>query len=180
MNDFVEQCRREWRRLGVPDPLAHEMAAELAADLRDAEADGVSADDLLGSSALDPRSFAASWAAERGIVPVQPDRGKPRRRPLALTAFTVVAAITLIVSALLLLAGQPKVSLFASSAPRPDGRAPSAGSVVPPGLSRHVVASAPASAAVEWILLFFAIVALGFAAWLWSSWIRSRPPTAAA
>jgi hypothetical protein len=30
MSDFVEQCRREWRRLGVPDPLAEEMAADLA------------------------------------------------------------------------------------------------------------------------------------------------------
>jgi hypothetical protein len=27
MNEFVEQCRREWRRLGVADPLAGEMAA---------------------------------------------------------------------------------------------------------------------------------------------------------
>ena len=30
MTDFVEQCRLEWRRLGVPDALAEEMAAELA------------------------------------------------------------------------------------------------------------------------------------------------------
>jgi hypothetical protein len=30
------------------------------------------------------------------------------------------------------------------------------------------------------MLLFLAIVALGFAAWLWSSWARSRAPTAPA
>ena len=30
MSDFVEQCRQEWKRLGVPDPLAEEMAAALA------------------------------------------------------------------------------------------------------------------------------------------------------
>jgi hypothetical protein len=30
------------------------------------------------------------------------------------------------------------------------------------------------------MLLFFAIVALGFAAWLWSRWSRSQPPTAPA
>jgi hypothetical protein len=82
MSDFVEQCRREWRRLGVPDPLAEEMAADLASDLSEAEADGVSAEELLGSSAFDPRSFAASWAAERGIIPAAPSPGKARRRPL--------------------------------------------------------------------------------------------------
>src|SRR5262245_8507637 len=81
MSDFVEQCRREWERLGVPDPLAEEMAADLASDLGEAEAEGVSVEELLGSSAFDPRAFAASWAAERGIIPVPPTRGT-RRRPL--------------------------------------------------------------------------------------------------
>ena len=37
MSDFVEQCRNEWRRLGVADPLADEMAEDLATDLREAE-----------------------------------------------------------------------------------------------------------------------------------------------
>ena len=37
MSDFVEQCRREWKRLGVPDPLAEEMATDLATDLGEAE-----------------------------------------------------------------------------------------------------------------------------------------------
>src|SRR5215470_19451002 len=103
MSDFVEQCRREWRRLGVPDPLAEEMAADLASDLGEAEAEGVSAEELLGSSVFDPRSFAASWAAERGIIPERPSRGKARRRPLALVAFTALAAITAFVAGLLLL-----------------------------------------------------------------------------
>ena len=43
MSEFVEQCRREWKRLGVADPLAEEMAADLASDLEEAEAEGVSA-----------------------------------------------------------------------------------------------------------------------------------------
>src|SRR5215510_7281479 len=77
MSDFVEQCRREWRRLGVPDSLADEMAADLASDLGEAEAEGVSAEELLGSG--DARSFAASWATERGIIPVPPGRGNARR-----------------------------------------------------------------------------------------------------
>ena len=113
MSDFVEQCRLEWRRLGVPDSLADEMAAELAADLTEAEAEGVSAEEFLGSSASEPRAFAASWAAERGIIPAAPSRGNVRRRPLVLVAFTALAAIVLIVSALLLLSGQPKAALVA-------------------------------------------------------------------
>jgi hypothetical protein len=53
---------------------------------------------------------------------------------------------------------------------------PPAASSVPPGpgqLVLHTSASAP----VEWILLSLAIIALGFAAWLWSRWGRSRPPS---
>ena len=180
MSEFVEQCRREWRRLGVPDPLAEEMAADLASDLAEAEAEGVSAEELLGRSVFDPRSFAASWAAERGIVPAPSGRGDGRRRrPLVLTAFTALAAITVIVAALLLLTGQPRVTLAATGAP--EVRLPSAPAApfVPPGPGRHVVGG-NTSAPVEWILLFLAVVALGFAAWLWSNWSRSRPPAASA
>jgi hypothetical protein len=180
MNDFVEQCRREWRRLGVPDPLADEMAADLTSDLAEAEADGVSAEELLGSSAFDPRSFAASWAGERGIVPAaRPARA--RRRPFVLLAFTAFASVTLVVAALLLATGQPKVALVASRTARPHLPAPPARFVLPPGPDRQVVrAQASAATPVEWILLVLAIVALGFAAWLWSSWSRSRSPGVAA
>jgi hypothetical protein len=178
MSDFVEQCRGEWRRLGVPDPLAEEMAADLASDLREAEADGVSAEELLGSSAFDPRSFAASWAAERGIIPVPPSRGNARRTPLVLAAFTALAAITLAVTALLLLTGQPTVSVVATRTTTPDLQSPPPASFGP-GTSRQVLHTS-ASTPVELILLFFAIVALGFAAWLWSRRGRSRPPTAPA
>jgi hypothetical protein len=177
MSDFVEQCRGEWRRLGVPDPLAEEMAADLASDLKDAEADGVSAEELLGSSVFDPRSFAASWAAERGIIPAPPTRGRARR-PLFLVAFTALAAIAVIVAAVLLLTGQPRVSLVTSGA-RPYFSPPPAPSVVPPGPSGRVL-NTSVSSPVEWILLLLAIVALGFAAWLWANWARSRPPSVAA
>ena len=47
----------------------------------------------------------------------------------------------------------------------------------PAGTSRHVFALGNLSAPIEWILLIFAIVALGFALWLWSSWRRSRQPS---
>jgi hypothetical protein len=179
MSDFVDQCRHEWKRLGVPDPRAEEMAADLASDLTEAEAEGVSAEEYLGSSFFDPRSFAASWAAERGIIPVPPSRGNARRTPLVLVAFTALAAIALIVAALLLLTGQPSVSLVASRTTGPHFQSPPPAFLIPPGPSRQVL-HANLSAPVEWILLFLAIVALGFAAWLWSRWGRSRPPTAPA
>jgi hypothetical protein len=163
MSDFVEQCRAEWRRLGVSDPLAEEMAADLASDLGEAEAEGVSAQELLGSSFFDPRSFAASWAAERGIIPELPGRGNARRRSRILVAFTALAAIMLAVAALLLATGEPKVSLVASRAP---GAPPAF--AAPPGPTTHVVA-AHAAAPIEWILLVLALAALGFAAWLWTS-----------
>jgi len=176
MSDFVKQCRREWRRLGVPDPLAEEMAADLATDLREAEAEGVSAEEVLGSSAFDPRAFAASWAAERGIVPAPHSRGIPRRRPIALIAFTAFAAIALIVAALLLVTGNPKVVVATSGTAPPHFPTPPK-SPVPPGPGGQVLHTS-ASAPVEWILLLLAIAALGFAAWLWTR-SRAQPPAAA-
>lgn len=171
MNEFVEQCRREWRRLGVADRLAEEMAADLASDLEEAAAEGVSADEYLGSSASDPRSFAASWAAERGIIPVS--RADARRRPLALVAFTSLAAIALIVAALLLATGEPRVALVTSSTRPPHFSTPPARLSLPPGHRLQASAAAP----VEWILLFVAVAALGFSAWLWLRWRSSRSPS---
>ncbi len=78
MSAFVEECRREWKRLGVPDLLAEEMATDLEADLAEAREDGVAAEEILGES--DPRRFAAAWACERGLVPEQPPPARERRR----------------------------------------------------------------------------------------------------
>ena len=96
MNDFVEQCRREWRRLRVPDSVADEMAADLAADLKEAEAEGASVEDVLGGGATDARSFAASWAAERAVIPPPRLLARLPRRALmlvAIAALTLVAAV---------------------------------------------------------------------------------------
>src|SRR5205085_3912484 len=62
---------------GVPDLLADEMATDLEADLAEAEAEGVSAAEIVGES--DPRRFAATWASERGLVS-EPAPPKRRRR----------------------------------------------------------------------------------------------------
>ena len=176
MSEFVEQCRREWRRLGVADPLAEEMAADLASDLEEAEAEGVSAADYLGASASDPRSFAASWASERGIIPAPSGREKVGRRPLALVAFTALAAIAVIVASLLLATGEPKVALKTFRATPPHLPPSPAGPSLSSGAGHRIQASA--AAPIEWILLFVAIAALAFCAWLWLRWGRSRTPIA--
>jgi hypothetical protein len=94
VNDFVNECRREWKRLGVPRSIANDMSAELGADL--AEAD--SARDLLGDRASDPRRFAREWARERGIVP-------RRRGSRIAAALAVLALVPTIVGAVLLYSG---------------------------------------------------------------------------
>jgi hypothetical protein len=97
VNEFVEECRREWKRLGVPDAVAHEMAAELAADLEEAAAEGVSAEAVLGSGAFDPRSFATAWATERGLIqqPLRNGQGLLLRSRIAaaIGAFALIAII---------------------------------------------------------------------------------------
>jgi hypothetical protein len=176
MSDFVEQCRAEWKRLGVPESIAEEMAADLACDIREAEVDGISVEELLGSSASDPRAFAASWATERGIVQMRRGQANGRRWRLVLVAFTGVAALALIVAALLLATGEPKVALVTSRAAPPHLPGSTASFAPPPG---RVQASA--AAPIEWILLFLALVALAFSGWLWRWWWgRSRPPIAPA
>lgn len=96
MSQFVEDCRREWKRLRVPDLVADEMAAELAADLDEAAAEGASPEEVLGDAASDPRSFASAWAAERGVVPARSPSARLWRRsplPVAIAALTIVAAV---------------------------------------------------------------------------------------
>jgi hypothetical protein len=104
VNQFIEECRREWRRLRVPDPVADEMAADLAADLEEAEAEGASAEDVLGTGASDARSFAASWAAERGVVPPPPLTARPRTRFLIYAATAALAVMAASGAALVIFA----------------------------------------------------------------------------
>jgi len=75
MTQVVHECRRTWRRLGVPREVADEMAADLEADLAAGAAEGYSPVSVVGA---DAKAFAAAWATERGVV-------RPRLR-LALTA----------------------------------------------------------------------------------------------
>ena len=127
MNDFVEQCRREWKRLGVPDSVAEEMATELTADLNEAEADGVSARELLGNAATDPRSFATSWADERAVIPLAGSTPRLPGRTLVLATIAALTIITAVGAGLVLLAS-------------PQASAPhSASNVLLPGTERAVI-----------------------------------------
>lgn len=92
MNAFVDECRREWRRLHVPDELADEMAAELEADLAEAG----STEELLGAAAADPTLLAREWATERGLV-----RATPRRRSLVPSLLATLALAATIAGAAL-------------------------------------------------------------------------------
>jgi hypothetical protein len=127
MTDFIDECRREWRRLRVPAQVADEMAADLEADLAEAAAEGASPEDVLGEAARHPRSFAASWAEARGVA--RPPR---MRRNLVVLAAAAVLAVSMSGAALLLFAGsRTEVGL-----PRPPVAAPgppsSASTVAPP------------------------------------------------
>lgn len=122
MNRFVEECRREWRRLRVPDAIANEMAADLAADLAEAEAEGASAEDVLGDAVFDARSFAASWAAERGVIaPPQADAAGGRTSMVLLVAGAILV-VTMLVGAALVIAGRSgstEARLAVAAAPPP-------------------------------------------------------------
>lgn len=92
MTAFVEECCQEWKRLGVPDVIAEEMATELETDLAEAEADGVPAAELLGET--DAPRFAAAWATERGLVADPPPKNR-RRLWIGLAAGAVLLVVAL-------------------------------------------------------------------------------------
>jgi hypothetical protein len=120
VNEFVQECRSEWKRLGVPDPVAEEMAAELEADLQEAAAEGVPAEHVLGSSASNPRSFAAAWAGERGVVaPTTPGRRRAARLAAAIGVFALIAAIGGVLVLVASPSGKTRLTVGALS---PDGR----------------------------------------------------------
>jgi hypothetical protein len=116
VNEFIDECRREWRRLGVPDPIANEMVADLTADIEEAESEGGSAEDVLGNSAFDPRRFAGSWAIARGVTG-PPVSTPPRRRwPALAIGIAGCAALLAVVAAVV--AGGRQSSAAVSSVSR--------------------------------------------------------------
>jgi hypothetical protein len=104
MRRFVEECQKEWNRLGVSQATANEMAADLELDLAEAEADGVSPEEVLGNGYFDAKAFASEWARARGVVnpnattriPVRRVRIRPLILAFSAAACVVVAAIGLL------------------------------------------------------------------------------------
>jgi len=184
VSEFVEECRREWRRIGVPDPVANEMAADLAADLEEAEAEGGSPEDVLGNSAFDPRRFAAAWATARGVTgrPIT-DRPSLWRPPVAIALTVLLGALTVGASLVLLVGSGSRSFAFAT---RRIVEGPGPIRLVPPVVGRIVVpgplgpfAGTPIAGVdvhpFALALLIVGVVGLGLLAVLyWSPWSGPR------
>jgi hypothetical protein len=190
VNQFVDQCRQEWSRLGVPDPAANEMAADLEADLKEAESEGVSAEEVLGNGAFDPRSFAASWARERGLVQSAPAQPPPAAPPLAehrarrtrTLSLVLVFAVLAVVGALLLTVRSREAlavvgPVMGKPVPASPGFPFRPGTIVQPGATVQFVGPDPFHA-VGPLLLLIGVAGM-ITLLVLSSWRRLRPPTAA-
>lgn len=182
MSEFVDECRREWRRLGVPDPVANEMAADLTADLEEAEAEGASPEDVLGNSAFDPRRFAAAWAAARGVTSPPPLERPSLWRPPIAVAVAVILGVLTIGAGLALLVGRSSSSIAVATRRIVPGPihlfAPGPGRVIPGPLGR--VFGGTAVAGVDILPLVFMLFIVGlaglglFAVLYWSRWAGPR------
>jgi hypothetical protein len=181
VSEFVNECRREWRRLGVPDPVANEMAADLTVDLEEAEADGGSPEDVLGNMVFDPRRFAAAWAVARGVtgppVPESPSLWRPR----LVIVLTVLLGALAVGAPLVLLVGLRGGSFAVATRRIVAGPAPTR--IFPPGVGRFPGPLGPfvqtsmggVGDLVAWTLLFVGVVGLGLLAVLyWSFWSGPR------
>jgi hypothetical protein len=174
MSSFVDECRKEWSRLGVPEAEANEMAADLEADLAEANAEGVSPEGVLGNGFFDPRSFAASWAASRGFVrPTRPGRGTIQLRTIVLALGAVVAA-AFVALGLAFLFGTPVVNRSVSAAAPPFAshlRRPSSLFVTPGG---HPVVFGPVVPPslhpAGLVLLLVGLAGLVAVLWIWRPW----------
>jgi hypothetical protein len=188
VSEFVEECRREWKRLGVPDPIANEMAFDLTADIEEAEAEGGTAEDVLGTSLFDPRRFAAAWAGARGVtapsIPVDPfvplvRERHPWYRPAMVMALTAFGILTALAAALLVgrhgsAVAAPVSRIFNGPGPTrlfgPAPPTPPFGYLIPgPSFS---VQSTGHIAILAFALLLIGIVVLGLAVLYWSPWFR--------
>jgi len=179
MSGFVDECRKEWDRLGVPDAVSNEMAADLAADLAEAEAEGASAEDVLGNAVFDAKSFAASWATARGVVSQAPVPEGRSRTPWVVVVCNLVSFVAGAVGFVLITSGR---GMAVASAVRGSFGLRIPRSFGPPSL--WVGPHAPGSPiflhsagfqALGAILLMGGVIGLCLTLWLWSPW--STPPT---
>ncbi len=64
VDEFVEECQREWDRLGVPPAVADDLTARLEAEI-EAAGDGTVPARIAGHSTHDVQAFAGTWARTR-------------------------------------------------------------------------------------------------------------------
>jgi len=174
VSQFVAVCRREWRRLGVPEVAANEMAADLEADLAEAQADGASPEEVLGNGYFDARSFAASWALARGVaqpVPRPPSAMQLPARALILAA-GALASLAIAAMGLILVAGHASSSVAVSVSR--SIRRPVPGIFVGPhrflsgqGFGMHLFGG---------LLFVVGLVGLGISLWIWKPWAQPALP----
>jgi hypothetical protein len=172
VNEFVQECRREWRRLGVPDPIANEMAADLTADIEEAETEGGTAEDVLGKSAFDPPRFAESWAVARGVT-TPPVTSPPRCRWPALAFGLVGCAVLLALAGAVVLGGRQSAAAISSVSRNLAG--PRSVRVFPgsPIVLQHFQ-HFPGIAILAILLLVVGLVGVGLAILFLTHWNGSR------
>jgi hypothetical protein len=147
----------------VPDAVANEMAADLEADLAEAAADGAAPEEVLGNGVFDPRSFAASWAAERGVIPPASSTGGQAKQPLILAAIAALAVIAVTGAALAIFVRSGSVAMV----PSPRRRLSP-----PPDISQalHAHLSALDVRRIGATLLLVGLVGIGLSALYWFAW----------
>jgi hypothetical protein len=177
VNGFVDACRREWKRIGVDDAVANEMAADLEADLAEAEADGVAPEEVLGNAVFDAPSFAASWAAARGVVTSAPTPpGSARRWVLAGGA---AVSLVLVVVGVVLLGPIQRASVAVAATrhsivvPIPGVFASPRQTIFGPGVFAHPVIDSGPLRALGLLLFLVGVIGIAVVLWSWRSRRRS-------
>lgn len=170
MSRFVDDCRREWDRLGVPEFDANEMASDLEADLAEARGDGASPEEVLGIGYFDAKSFAASWATARGVVNVVPgDRGTICIRSLVLALSAVVGAMVAASGLLILVRPRFGSRAMAASPVGPRFNRPVRSILVNPH-QFSFFASTGAIDPLGWVLLIAGLIGLVVVLSIWRPW----------
>jgi hypothetical protein len=176
MSRFVEECQKEWNRLGVPQAAANEMAADLEADLAEAQADGVSPEEVLGNGYFDAKSFAAAWATARGMAgtPARTVAWPFRSRSVALAVTSLACLAVGALGLLILFGGRVGSASVAVAALRHSVVRPGPGIFIGPQRFSFGGAGAPV-ALVGVILIVAALVGVGITLWLWKPWRPADP-----
>jgi hypothetical protein len=182
MSQFVDECRKEWKRLGVPEAVSNEMASDLAADLAEAQAEGVSPEEVLGNGIFDARSFAASWATARGLVSPRPGVLGSMRRPPWTVAVGVVASVFALAVGFVLLVGRQGSSVAEAAVrrsmnlPAPGLGGPRRFTFVGPPLPGQLMVQDSAIHALGFFLMAAGLLGLGLTLWIWKRRSAERQP----